>query len=192
MDEPGTVSLFVNLGNDREKPTVFGRKSRFYLYWTMANGGPPRKHETMNYDIFLDKCFWARIEDCSKDSEGRKKLGEEKYSRIVDLEGLIMLSKISNSRSQPTLSLQVKFSKDFLYTMKPILQEQERIRRESQFQPVPNLFPSTTRNGSRPCCDRYLARIRPHRISPAPSSSQLIAWDGQGSFQSAVSITRPQ
>jgi len=89
MDEPGTVSLFVNLGNDREKPTVPGRKSRFYRYWTMANGGPPRKHEVMNYDIFMDKCFWARIEDCAKNSEGRLKPDRERYSRIVDLEELI-------------------------------------------------------------------------------------------------------
>ena len=43
----------------------------------------------MNYEIFLGKCFWARIEDCSKDSEGRPKLEDEKYSRIVDLEELI-------------------------------------------------------------------------------------------------------
>ena len=89
MDESGTVSLFVNLGNCREKPIVGGRRSKFYRYWTMAIGGPPRKHEVMNYNIFMDKCFWARIEDCSKDSEGRPKLDEEKYSRIVDLEELI-------------------------------------------------------------------------------------------------------
>ena len=36
------------------------------------------------------------------------------------------LSKKSNSRFQQTLSLQVKLSKDFLCTMKPIFQEQER------------------------------------------------------------------
>jgi hypothetical protein len=89
MDERGTVSLFLNLGTDRERPTVGGRKSRFYRFWTLANGGPPRKHEVMNYEIFLGKCFWARIEDCTKDSEGRPKLDGEKYSRIVDLEELI-------------------------------------------------------------------------------------------------------
>ena len=89
MDELGTVSLFVNLGSNRERPTVGGRRSRFYRYWTLANGGPPRKHQCMNYDIFLGKCFWARIEDCSKDSEGRLKPDRERYSRIVDLEELI-------------------------------------------------------------------------------------------------------
>ena len=89
MDELGTVSLFLNLGTNRERPTVGGRRSRFYRYWTMANGGPPRKHELMTYDIFVGKCFWARIEDCAKDSEGRPKLDDEKYSRIVDLEELI-------------------------------------------------------------------------------------------------------
>ena len=43
----------------------------------------------MNYDIFMDKCFGARIEDCAKDDEGRLKSDGERYSRIVDLEEFI-------------------------------------------------------------------------------------------------------
>jgi len=80
------------------------------------------------------------------------------------------LSKKSNSRFQQTLSLQVKLSKDFLYTMKPIFQEQER-----WVQPVPNLYPSTARNGSRPCFDRYFARIRRPNVTFVTSiPSQVI------------------
>jgi len=89
MDEPGTVSLFVNLGTDRERPTVGGRKSKFYRYWTLANGEPPRKHQTMNYDVFIGKCFWAKVEDCVKDSAGKDKEDYDVYSRIVDLVELI-------------------------------------------------------------------------------------------------------
>lgn len=36
---------------------------------------------------------------------------------------------VSDSRSQRTLTLQVKFSKDFLYTMKPIFQEKDSLLR---------------------------------------------------------------
>jgi len=80
------------------------------------------------------------------------------------------LSKKSNSRFQQTLSLQVKLSKDFLYTMKPIFQEQER-----WVQPVPNLYPSTARNGSRPCFDRYFARMRRPNVTFVTSiPSQVI------------------
>ena len=89
MDEPGIVSLFLNLGSNREKPTIGGRKSKYFRYWTLANGGAPRKHEPMHWDIFLDKCFWAQVEDCKKDSEGRDKEDYNVYSRIVCLEELI-------------------------------------------------------------------------------------------------------
>lgn len=89
MDEPGVVSLFVNLGSNREKPSVGGRHSRFYRFWTLANGGPPRRGETMDFNIFLDKCFWARIDDSLVDHTGKQKSENEIYSRIVDLEEVI-------------------------------------------------------------------------------------------------------
>jgi len=89
MDEPGTVSLFINLGANRERPTIGGRRSNYYKYWTLAKGGPPRKHEVMNYDIFVGKCFWALVEDCVNDSTGKAKHADEIYSKIVDLVELI-------------------------------------------------------------------------------------------------------
>ncbi len=89
MDEPGTVSLFLNLGTVRKNPKVPGRKSNFYRYWTLANGGPPKRGQTMHWDVFLDKCFWARVEDCKEDSQGHEKEEYDVYSRIVDLEKLI-------------------------------------------------------------------------------------------------------
>ena len=89
MDEPGIVSLFLNLGSNRDRPTVDGRKSNFYRYWTLANGGPPKRGQQMRWEVFLDKCFWARVDDCLKDSEGREKQDYDVYSRIVALEELI-------------------------------------------------------------------------------------------------------
>ena len=89
MDEPGTVSLFVNLGTNRDRPTVGGRRSNYYRFWTMANGTPPRKGEAMHYDIFIGKCFWALVENSVTDNAGRQKPEHDVYSRIVELEELI-------------------------------------------------------------------------------------------------------
>jgi len=43
----------------------------------------------MNYDVFIGKCFWAKVEDCVKDSAGKDKEDYDVYSRIVDLVELI-------------------------------------------------------------------------------------------------------
>jgi hypothetical protein len=39
----------------------------------------------MDPKIFIGKCFIARIEDCTRDSKGRPKNGDERYSRITEL-----------------------------------------------------------------------------------------------------------
>src|SRR6185369_17784750 len=79
MDELGTVSLFVNLGTNRDRPTVGGRRSNYYRFWTMANGTPPRKGEAMHYDIFIGKCFWALVENSVTDNAGRQKPEHDVY-----------------------------------------------------------------------------------------------------------------
>jgi hypothetical protein len=87
-DEPGEVSYFINMGNNREGPRV-GRHSNYYKAWTLANSGPPRKGEPMDPRIFLDKFFRARIADCSKDSDDRDKPKGEVYSHITELLELV-------------------------------------------------------------------------------------------------------
>jgi hypothetical protein len=84
MDEPGTVSAFVNLGRNRERPVPGGRKSKFYRWWCMANGAPPRRGEAMDYAVFMDKCFWALVSDSKVDENGKSKQEFEIYSRITD------------------------------------------------------------------------------------------------------------
>src|SRR5512146_1010907 len=73
LDERGEVSGFVNLGNNPDKPTMRkSRQSKFYRWYVLANGGqPPRPGQPMDWKIFLDKSFYARIEDCLKKSDGR-------------------------------------------------------------------------------------------------------------------------
>jgi hypothetical protein len=43
----------------------------------------------MHWEIFLGKCFWARVEHSVNDSDGKKKAESDVYSRIVELEALI-------------------------------------------------------------------------------------------------------
>ena len=80
--EPAELSLFINLAGDKDAPGVPGRQSKFYKHWAMANGGPPKKGEGMNWNIFLDKCFMAEVEKVTEDSEGEEKSESEIYSRI--------------------------------------------------------------------------------------------------------------
>jgi hypothetical protein len=87
-DEPGEVSYFMNMGNNRKSPRV-GRHSNYYKAWTLTNGGPPRKGEGMDPAIFLGKFFRARIEDCGKDSNDKDKINEEVYSHITELRELV-------------------------------------------------------------------------------------------------------
>ena len=87
-DEPGEVSYFMNMGNDREGPRA-GRHSNYYKAWTLANGGPPRKGEAMDPKIFLDKFFRAQVTDCKKDSNDKDKPKGDVYSHITELRELV-------------------------------------------------------------------------------------------------------
>lgn len=87
-DEPGVVSYFMNMGNNPEAPWA-GRHSNYYKAWTLANGGPPRRGEAMDPDIFLGKFFRALIEDCKKDSSDKEKADGEVYSHIKELRVLV-------------------------------------------------------------------------------------------------------
>jgi hypothetical protein len=87
MHEPGVVSLFINLGTDRSAPKIGkSRQSKYFQHWTLANQGPPRKGQPMNWDIFIDKCFWARVEESRLNSERKEKMDAEVYSRISKFE----------------------------------------------------------------------------------------------------------
>jgi hypothetical protein len=88
MYEPGEVSGFFNLGNDRSGQRA-GRASRYWKAWTLANEAAPRKGERMDPRVFLDKMFEVQIEDSQKDSEGGLKSDAEVYSRITKFVSLV-------------------------------------------------------------------------------------------------------
>ncbi len=82
FDEPVTLSLFFNFGGTREGPGIPGRQSKYYRHWVMANGEPPKKHEAMDWRIFVGSCFTAEVENVTKNSDGQQKCSAEVYSRI--------------------------------------------------------------------------------------------------------------
>jgi len=86
LDEPGEVSAFFNLGNYPAAPSMGkSRQSRIYRLVTLANGGPPRTGEAIDFQhLLLDKFFMVRIEDCLLDSKGQAKTNGEVYSRITE------------------------------------------------------------------------------------------------------------
>jgi hypothetical protein len=49
----------------------------------MANGDTPRKGESMNWEVFMGKCFIANAEKSTKDSKGKVKEEAEVYSKIT-------------------------------------------------------------------------------------------------------------
>ena len=83
VHEPVSLSLFINLGNDPAGPRVAGRQSKYYKHWSMANGQPPAKGQSMAADVFLDKFFMAQVEKATKGTKGEAKGDEEIYSRII-------------------------------------------------------------------------------------------------------------
>jgi hypothetical protein len=84
FEEPGNVSLFLNLGGTKNGYDAPGRQSNFYRYWTMANGEMPRKGQLLDWNIFIDKCFMAEVEDVAKNRLGGKKDESQIYSRIKE------------------------------------------------------------------------------------------------------------
>jgi hypothetical protein len=84
VDEPGRVSGFLNLGGDKDKLQIPGRQSNYFKVWSMANGGPPRKGQSLEWEILIDKWFRVQIEKCTHNSKGEPKPDSDVYSRITE------------------------------------------------------------------------------------------------------------
>jgi hypothetical protein len=68
----GELSIFgfCHLGCG-EKPHA-GRTSRYWSAWTLANGGPPRKRQTMSARVFKGKWFLCDVATVSHKGKGAK------------------------------------------------------------------------------------------------------------------------
>jgi hypothetical protein len=77
------VCAFFNMGNDPRRPMP-GRQSRYFRAWTIANGEPPRKGQTMDPAVFVDgQQFEIEVEDCWKDTDNNLKTAAEIYSKVI-------------------------------------------------------------------------------------------------------------
>lgn len=83
LTENGTVSGFLNLGND-PKRFYIGRESNYFKLWCKVHGGLPRKGQRMSWDDFLGRFFRVRIETGTKNGKGETKSDAERYSKIVE------------------------------------------------------------------------------------------------------------
>jgi len=84
LTEKGDVSGFLNFGGDPERPGRPGRQSNFFKVWRMANGGPPRRGQTMDWNDLLGKFFRVRIETAAKNGKGQSLSPAERYSKVVE------------------------------------------------------------------------------------------------------------
>ena len=83
LTEEGTVSGFLNLGNNRNRPQS-GRHSNYFKVWCKANVGLPKRGQVMEPSIFVGKFFRVRIETATKNSKGECLSEGERYSKIVE------------------------------------------------------------------------------------------------------------
>ena len=83
LTEEGTISGFLNLGDDPHHFNV-RRQSKYYKLWCKVNGGHPRKRQPMHWDDFIGKFFRVRIVDATKNGKGEPLSEAERYSKIED------------------------------------------------------------------------------------------------------------
>jgi hypothetical protein len=85
--EPGEVSGFLNLGRDKEAKA--GRDSKFRRLWVEANGGQPRRRQTMSPGTFVGKFFRVQVGDADKRADGTSRPEIEMYSKIKEFFSVI-------------------------------------------------------------------------------------------------------
>jgi hypothetical protein len=86
MSGEGVVSAFFNMGSDPQEPHI-GRRSRFYMVWSMANGEAPRKGQQMALEALTDPAllYLVRVADCAKDGKDTAKPDALIYSRVTEI-----------------------------------------------------------------------------------------------------------
>jgi len=77
------VFAFLNLGKG-EKPKA-GRHSMYAGAWTIANGGPPRRRQTMSARVFKGKIFQVKVGDVISNYRGGAHHPSERYSVVREI-----------------------------------------------------------------------------------------------------------
>lgn len=87
LNDGTAVSLFVNF----DTGNVPGSRSKYFKYWSMANGGMPTKGQIMSPEIFTEPglLYTVRVEDARLDSRGALKSGALVYSRVSEILNIV-------------------------------------------------------------------------------------------------------
>lgn len=80
IDGGQEVYGFLNLGRG-ESPRA-GRRSRYWEVWTLANGAPPRKRQTMTARVFRGKVFLVEVSDVTRTGDRRPHHPRAIYSTV--------------------------------------------------------------------------------------------------------------
>lgn len=85
LAEPVQLACFYNMGNNAERCEI-KRHSRYFKAWTLANGAPPMKGQSMGPDVFLqNQVFTVEVVDSGNEKKERPKSAEEMYSRVKQI-----------------------------------------------------------------------------------------------------------
>jgi hypothetical protein len=71
---------FYNMGRG-ESPHA-GRRSRYWAAWTLANGAPPRRGQTMTPRVFRGKVFLVQVSDVTHTGDGKPHHPSAIYSTV--------------------------------------------------------------------------------------------------------------
>jgi hypothetical protein len=71
------------------KDGKWGPSHKFMRVWSLANGGPPKRHGRMNTSVFCDKVFRARMRTVTKDADKHARTPAQQYSLVDDLLGVV-------------------------------------------------------------------------------------------------------
>jgi hypothetical protein len=89
------VFCFLNLGGDG-KPC---RRSNFFKAWSLANGQPPQKGQTMDPTVFLQgQIFEVKVGDNVLNSDGERKSEAEVYSVVRKIIRMVDMPERANRR----------------------------------------------------------------------------------------------
>jgi hypothetical protein len=83
LGDGAEVFAFLNLGRG-EKPKA-GRHSMYARAWTIANGGPPRRRQTMSARVFKGKVFQVKVGDVIGNYRGGAHHPSEQYSVVREI-----------------------------------------------------------------------------------------------------------
>jgi hypothetical protein len=81
--EPGGDEIYCLMNAGCGPTPRAGRRSHYWRYWTIANGGPPHRRQRMTSKVFLRRLFEIRVGTVESDFLQRPQIAE--YSIVREI-----------------------------------------------------------------------------------------------------------